>query len=425
MSREKTALVPRLRFPEFENTGEWKINTLNKLAMRINTRNHDSLITRVLTNSAIEGVVDQSDYFDREVANHKKLENYFVIDKGDYVYNPRISATAPVGPISKNKIGKGVMSPLYTVFRFENLNSEFYEQYFKTTLWHHYLKSVSNTGARHDRMSISNDSFMEMPVALPRKEEQQKIADCLSSLDELIAAEDKKLDALKAHKKGLMQKLFPVEGKTVPEWRFPEFQDSGEWEVASFETFIKLYRGSSPRPIQEFLVKKDGVNWIKIGDTKNADGFKIQSVEEQISHEGAQKSRFVTVGELILANSMSYGKTYEVEIDGCIYDGWFVLREYEKYFNKSFLLQQLNSDNMQKQYMNLAAGGIVQNISSDIVYSTVLQRPTLKEEQQKIANCLSSIDDLIAEQIQKIESLTLHKKGLMQGLFPSVEEVNE
>jgi len=204
----------------------------------------------------------------------------------------------------------------------------------------------------------------------------------------------------------------------VPRLRFPEFRYSGEWEISSFETFIKLYRGSSPRPIQKFLTKKDGVNWIKIGDTKNAESFKIRSVEEQITHEGAQKSRFVKVGELILANSMSFGKTYEVEIDGCIYDGWFVLREYEEYFDKNFLLQQLNSDNMQKQYLALAAGGIVQNISSDIVYSTVIKRPTL-EEQQKIAACLSSIDDIIAAEDKKLEALGAHKRGLMQKVFPA------
>ena len=422
--KEKTALVPRLRFPEFRSTGEWKISTLSNLASKITVRNQDNLIKRVLTNSAVEGVVDQSDYFDREVANQDNLENYFVIDEGDYVYNPRISVTAPVGPISKNKVGRGVMSPLYTVFRFENPNNDFYEQYFKTNLWHPYLKSVSNTGARHDRMSISNGSFMKMPLPYPSAGEEQKIADCLSSLDDLITAEDKKLETLKLHKKGLMQKLFPVDGETVPEWRFPEFRGSEEWEENTFKSFIKLYRGSSPRPIQNYLTKNNGVNWIKIGDTKSSEGFKICSVGEQITHEGAEKSRFVSSGELILANSMSYGKTYEIEISGCIYDGWFVLREYEEYFSKNFLLQQLNSDSLQKQYSSLSAGGVVQNISSDIVYATILKRPRM-EEQQRIAEFLSSIDDLITAQTQKVETLKIHKKGLMQGLFPSIGQVGE
>ncbi|MEH6965037.1 restriction endonuclease subunit S [Priestia megaterium] len=421
---KKKELVPRLRFPEFHSTGEWKVCTLSDLASKIAVRNRNNLINRVLTNSAVEGVIDQSDYFDREVANQNNLENYFVIDKGDYVYNPRISVTAPVGPISKNKIGRGVMSPLYTVFRFTNANNDFYEQYFKTNLWHSYLKRVSNTGARHDRMSIANGDFMKMPLPYHSEEEQQKIADCLASLDVLTNIENKKLESLKTYKKGLMIKLFPAEGKTVPEWRFPEFKDRGDWEENTFKSFVKLYRGSSPRPIQNYLTKNNGVNWIKIGDTKNSYGFKIRSVGEQITHEGAQKSRFVKNGELILANSMSYGKTYEVEISGCIYDGWFVLREYEEHFNKEFLLQQLNSDNLQQQYSLLSAGGVVQNISSDVVYGTILKRPQL-EEQQKIAEFLSSIDDLIAAQVEKIALLKSHKKGLMQGLFPSVEEVGE
>jgi len=159
------------------------------------------------------------------------------------------------------------------------------------------------------------------------------------------------------------------------------------------------------------------VNWIKIGDTKYAKNFIISQVDERITTEGAKKSRRVSKGELILANSMSYGKTYQVEIDGYIYDGWFVLRNYEKYFDKPFLLQLLNSEYMQNQYQQFAAGGIVQNISSDIVYKTLLPM-TLPNEQQKIADCLTSLDELITLQVQKIEALKLHKKGLMQQLFP-------
>ena len=119
---------------------------------------------------------------------------------------------------------------------------------------------------------------------------------------------------------------------------------------------------------------------------------------------------------------MSYGKTYLLAIDGCIYDGWFVLRDHEKYFDKQFLFQLLNSEYMQNQYERFSAGGIVQNISSDIVYNTVLPHTSLPE-QQKIADCLTSIDEAIAAQSKAIDLLKLHKKGLMQQLFPSVEEV--
>lgn len=205
----------------------------------------------------------------------------------------------------------------------------------------------------------------------------------------------------------------------VPALRFPEFRDAEGWEVRAFSNYIRLYRGSSPRPIQQYLTQNDdGVNWIKIGDTKYARKFIIDTVEEKITNKGAQKSRQVYTGELILANSMSFGKTYLLGIDGCIYDGWFVLREYENYFLKSFLLQLLNSEYLQNQYEKLSAGGIVQNISSDIVYQTILPKTSILE-QQKIADCLGCLDDLISAVADKIEALKEHKKGLMQQLFPA------
>lgn len=204
--------APKIRFKLNNNAPypDWQKTELKKLAKRITVKNQTGTVTRVLTNSAADGIVDQRDYFDRDIANKGNLVGYYIVENGDYVYNPRISNIAPVGPISKNKIGTGVMSPLYTVFRFKNKNNGFYEQYFKSTHWHNYLHSVSNHGARHDRMNITNDRFMDMPLPEPHQNEQQKIADCLTSLDELIAAETQKLDFFKTHKKGLMQQLFPA-----------------------------------------------------------------------------------------------------------------------------------------------------------------------------------------------------------------------
>ena len=230
MSEEKK-MVPKLRFPEFREAEGWQIEPLNQLANRTKQKNRDEKIVRVLTNSAEFGVVDQRDFFDKDIATQGNLESYYVVELGSYVYNPRISATAPVGPISKNKIGTGVMSPLYTVFRFKGDDNDFFEHYFKTTGWHTYMRQASSTGARHDRMAISSDDFMAMPLPLPAPTEQQKIADCLSSLDELIAAQARKADALKTHKKGLMQQLFPREGETQQRLRFPEFQGTTGWTL--------------------------------------------------------------------------------------------------------------------------------------------------------------------------------------------------
>ena len=202
--------TPKLRFAEFKDDGDWSTYKLNKIAKLNKERNKNERVTRVFTNSAINGIVDQQDYFKKDIANKSNLGNYYIVNKNDFIYNPRISVNAPVGPISRNKIGAGVMSPLYTVFSFTKGVSSFYEYYFQTTYWHQYLKQVSNMGARHDRMNVSVDDFKKIPLPYPNVIEQQKIADCLSSLDNLIKLQDNKVEALKQHKQGLMQQLFPT-----------------------------------------------------------------------------------------------------------------------------------------------------------------------------------------------------------------------
>jgi len=202
--------TPEWRFPEFRDRCDWRKSKLSSLATKVTAKNHDGRINRVLTNSAVGGIVEQSDFFDRKIVSQSNLKNYFIVDCEHYVYNPRISVTAPVGPISKNKIGAGIVSPLYTVFKFDVAQSDYFEHYFKSSIWHGYIREASNTGARHDRISISNENFMNMPIIFPSSfEEQQKISDCLSSVDDKVIVQTEKLETLKHHKKGLMQGLFP------------------------------------------------------------------------------------------------------------------------------------------------------------------------------------------------------------------------
>lgn len=396
--KEKATLLPRLRFPEFKIMEEWELSHLNVLAVKVTTKNKDALVTRVLTNSAVDGVVDQSDYFEREIVTQSNIGNYLIIDEGDFVYNPRISSSAPVGPISKNKVGRGIMSPLYTIFRFNNLYNDFYEQYFQTNLWNKYLKVVSNTGARHDRISISADKFMAMPLPLPSVKEQQKIADCLSSFDDLIAAEDKKLAALKAHKSGLMQKLFPAEGKTVPEWRFPEFRDSGKWEKKSLgDLCITIMSGKSKKASTHTKVPLIGSTGI-IGccDTVDYDGELIL-----IARVGAN------AGQVNFYNGKCgvSDNTLILIVNNTLADNLFV-RKWLDYFNINKLIFGSGQP--------LITGGQLKELN--------IFMPK-RSEQEKIADCLSGMDKLIAAQSGKIEALKNHKKGLMQGLFPSIEEV--
>lgn len=421
--KNKQPLTPKIRFPEFRDAGGWESAPLKHLAKRRTRRNSQLQETRVLTNSAEHGVVDQRDYFEKDIANKGNLGGYLIVDLGDYVYNPRISNIAPVGPISRNNIGKGIMSPLYTVFRFESGDNDFYAHYFKSTHWHDYLKYISNSGARHDRMSITNDDFMLMPLpSPPLPAEQQKIAACLSSVDELIGAQAQKVDALKTHKKGLMQELFPRDGETIPLRRFPEFQNAPAWDVKPFEEFVtKSFYGtsSSTSPTGKYPVLRMG-NMVNGGlDFTNlvyldldADSFESFRLED---------------GDILLNRTNSPALVGKISLfrlkSECMTASYIVTyRLNKKRLDPSFCNSMLNTPLHQARIRSFAKPSVSQaNINPTTFKKELIIAVPSFPEQQRIADCLTSLDDLIAAQTQKLDALKLHKKGLMQQLFPSPE----
>ena len=202
--------------------------------------------------------------------------------------------------------------------------------------------------------------------------------------------------------------------RNVPKLRFKGFND--ELKKEKFQNLVTLQRGSSPRPIIKYITtSEDGVNWIKIGDVSTGKTF-IDKTAEKITKEGAEKSRKVQVGDLILSNSMSFGRPYIMKIDGYIHDGWFVLKNYQKNFNREYLCQLLTSPIIQKQYKRLAAGGVVNNISSELVNAVIVNVPSL-QEQERIANFLTKVDKIIEKQEEKVKNLENYKKGMMQKIF--------
>ena len=191
-----------------EDFGEWEEVPLNQIASKVTVKNRGNKVTEVLTNSATQGIIKQSDFFDREIVSESNINGYYVVEVDDFVYNPRISVHAPVGPIKRNKITQGIMSPLYTVFRFKEGNLDFLSYFFGTNFWHDYVKSVANSGARHDRMNITNSDFLEMPILLPSIQEQEKIAEFLTAIDKRIDHTTAQLTHTKQWKKGLLQQMF-------------------------------------------------------------------------------------------------------------------------------------------------------------------------------------------------------------------------
>jgi len=187
---------------------DWEEKKLGDIASYRKNKNNDLEQTRVLTNSANQGIIDQRDYFDHDIANSENLGGYYIVELGDFVYNPRISSHAPVGPIKRNNLAMGIMSPLYSVFYFNQTQTDFWQHYFSSTNWHRYMKQVANYGARHDRMAISTKDFMLLPVPYLHPDEQKKIADFLSAIDDKIALVVDELSHAKTFKKGLLQQMF-------------------------------------------------------------------------------------------------------------------------------------------------------------------------------------------------------------------------
>ena len=183
-----------------------------------------------------------------------------------------------------------------------------------------------------------------------------------------------------------------------------------DWKAINLGDYAQIYRGGSPRPIQDFLTISDtGVNWIKIGDV-STDAKYITSTEEKIIPGGVARSRMVYKGDLILSNSMSYGRPYILNIDGCIHDGWLVIQKYEKTFDRGYLYYALSADQTIQQYITMASGSSVQNLNKEKVSKVVLPCPSIPE-QNKIAEILSDIDALITD----LQKLIQKKKDIRQG----------
>jgi type I restriction enzyme S subunit len=389
------------------------------LAKRKTKRNADGSIVRVLTNSAEYGVIDQKDYFEKDIAIQGNLESYFVVDHGDYVYNPRVSVTAPVGPIGKNKVGLGVMSPLYTVFGF-NCEDQFYEHFFRSSLWHPYMRFVSNSGARHDRMAASSEDFMRMPVPAPWPGEQQKIAECLSSLDALIDAETDKLTALRGYRKGLMQQLFPAEGETIPRLRFPEFQETREWDEITLQSALEA-------PATYGIVKAGdfqptGIRMVRGGDIK---GGAINKDLPLVSAEIHQEYRrtIIQKDDVLIALVGYPGEAAVVpeELAGSNVSRAVGLLRPAVGLNPDFLASYLNSDKGRREVLAPSAGSAQLVVNLGALNALKLTLPDLAE-QGRISRFFSTLNEKLSAQSDLLGALRAHKSGLMQQLFPSPVE---
>ena len=255
-----------------------------------------------------------------------------------------------------------------------NCNKKFLFALLCTDKYHSQIvKTASGTTVRHS----SPDKILSYETFVPKFEEQKMIGKFFSNLDHFIALHQRKYDKLQNLKKAMLKKMFPKNGSNVPEIRFKGFTDA--WEQRKFSELVTIERGGSPRPIDKFITKdEDGLNWVKIGDAPEQGNY-ITKTAEKIKPEGLPKTREVHPGDLILSNSMSFGKPYIMAIDGCIHDGWLAIRDTNKMFDLKFLCIMLGTDNMLSQYKAMAAGSTVNNLNKELVGGTTVSYPPMDQ----------------------------------------------
>ena len=294
----------------------------------------------------------------------------------------------------------------------DGINYPFISTLVRSKVFNNQLNSILVTGAQPNVSSKDIDDF---DVLIPASyKEQKKIGAYFSNLDHLITLHQRKYDSLVNVKKAMLEKMFPKNGETVPEIRFKGFTDA--WEQRKFSDLVQIERGGSPRPIDDFITSKpNGLNWVKIGDAPSQGNY-ITQTAEKIKPEGLTKTREVHPGDLILSNSMSFGKPYIMAINGCIHDGWLLIRDMQKRFDLQFLCVLLGSPQMLIQYHSLAAGSTVNNLNKDLVGSTEVTVP-YKEEQSQIGEYFKYLDNLITLHQRKLEKLKNIKKSCLEKMF--------
>lgn len=421
-----TPVVPKLRFPEFRSAGDWHFQPLSDIAAPISERVGTTKCAPMSVTTGV-GLVSQEEKFGRTIAGNS-YKNYIRLQTNDFAYNKSATKEFPQGYIARYSGTKDAAVPnsIFTCFRPDTaaVVPEFLDPLFHGNHHGRWLRKYITVGARaHGALSVSDDDLMSMPVPLPpdgiSRPEQQKIADCLGSLDDLIAAEGRKLEALRQHKQGLMQQHFPQPGETVPRLRFREFHNAGEWEEEKLDDLAKRGTGHTPnKATAEYY--NGGIKWVSLADSKRLDNGLISETAIEISEEGINNSSAVLhpAGSVILSRDAGVGKSAIISCSMAVSQHFIVWTCEPTILSNWFLYYQLQL--LKPLFERIATGSTIKTIGLPFFNAMRITVPRLAE-QQRIADCLSSLDARLAAQVQKLNALKQHKQGLLQQLFPSPE----
>lgn len=344
-----------------------------------------------------DGVMPRSEIEGKDNSSEDK-SNYKVVCKGDMVYNSMRMWQGANGVSNYD----GIVSPAYTVLMpTEEIDNQYFAALFKTSnLINEFRKN--SQGLTSDTWNLKYPQIRPIRLYIPSLQEQNKISSFIGTLEERIGKQRQLVDSLKKYKRGVVSKVFSEIARKCNTIRLGDC--------------VTISRGGSPRPIDSYITNDpDGINWIKIGDT-SADELYITRTKEKIIPSGVKKSRKVFQGDLILSNSMSFGRPYILQIDGCIHDGWLLIRDESNVFEKRFLCYYLGSDNVFTQYKRFAAGSCVNNLNSELVGDVEICCPP-RSIQQKVADMLAVLDSRIAHSSRIYEALQQMRTSLLQQLF--------
>jgi type I restriction enzyme S subunit len=404
-------LVPKLRFPEFREAEGWKERLIGEFLSESRLPGSKGNVAKKITvklwgngvfekNESIQGSIN-TQYFQRKAGQ-------FIYSKLDF-----LNQAFGIIPRSLDNFESTVDLPCFDIR--QGLNPLFFLEYVKRRDFYERLGETAD-GSRKARR-IHAETFLSFSVALPTPSEQQKIAECLSSVDDLIAAQARKVDALKTHKKGLMQQLFPREGETQPRLRFPEFQNAGDWEEKSLGQLIEIASGQvDPKQPPYCDYPQIGSEDIKSDSGKLVNG-------KSAAEKGVISGNYTFDENDILYSKIrpALNKVAAPAFRGICSADIYPIRPADANLLKRYLFYLLLSQDFLKYAIRNSERGKIPKINRDalVTYKTLIPSPA---EQHRIASCLSSLDDLITAEGQKLEGLKTHKRGLMQQLFPSAVE---
>ena len=415
MNKEiKKGLVPVLRFPEFKDSGEWEKKALNQVCdINPTVKKLPDNFIYIDLESVESGVLLQKKLIQLESAPSRAQR---LLKNGDVIFQM-------VRPYQKNNYFfystdnfNYVASTGYAQLRAYQSNSYLF-QYLHTDI---FVDRVLTKCTGSNYPAINGSALSAIKIEIPKLPEQTKIAACLSSLDDLITAQTQKIEALKTHKKGLMQQLFPQEGETVPKLRFPEFRDSGEWKKTTLGEIASFFKGKGlPKSAittegrylcvhygELFTEYAEVIKAIKSRTDFNNDCFlsianDVLMPTSDVTPNGLAKASCINKNDVILGGDILVIRTNKILING------------------EFLSRQIRY--FEKQVLRFVSGSTVFHLYASSIEKLSIFIPSI-QEQTKIAACLSSLDDLINAHVKKCEGLKNHKKGLMQGLFPVAGE---